>query len=116
VQSEREDLQETIQADVRKEMATPRMAKSARDAMSQQTRRSNQPTRANIQTSPEISFDFSGVVTLDKSFAKRGIIFSQGDAAVTLMYIQTGRVKLSVISKTDKEFVCRHSGVGRLFW
>ena len=31
-----------------------------------------------------------------------GAIFIQGDIAETLMYIQKGRVKLSVASKTNK--------------
>jgi CRP-like cAMP-binding protein len=45
------------------------------------------------------------VVTLNESFAAGGTIFSQGDIAETLMYIQRGRVKLSVTSETDKEAI-----------
>jgi CRP-like cAMP-binding protein len=44
----------------------------------------------------------AGVVTLKESFATGETIFSQGDIAETLMYIQRGRVKLSVASKFDK--------------
>ncbi|MGC1485388.1 MAG: hypothetical protein WA789_16465, partial [Candidatus Acidiferrum sp.] len=59
--------------------------------------------RSNLEAPPKISFDLSGVVTLHESFAPGGTIFSQGDVAETLMYIQAGRVKLSVASKPDKE-------------
>src|ERR1700730_12124740 len=61
--------------------------------------------RSKIEAPPKISFDLDGLVTLNKSFAPGGTIFSQGDIAETLMYIQRGRVKLSVTSKTDKEAI-----------
>ena len=44
--------------------------------------------RSKIEALPTISFDLGGVVTLDESFAAGGTIFSQGDTADTLMYIQ----------------------------
>jgi CRP/FNR family cyclic AMP-dependent transcriptional regulator len=59
--------------------------------------------RSNIEALPKISFDLGGVVTRNESFAAGGTIFSQGDIAETLMYIQKGRVKLSVASKTHRE-------------
>jgi CRP/FNR family cyclic AMP-dependent transcriptional regulator len=65
-----------------------------------------------MESPPAISFDFAGVVTLSKSFARGGTIFSQGDMAETLMYIQKGRVKLSVTSKTDKEAIVAILGPG----
>ena len=52
--------------------------------------------RSTIAALPKISFDLGGVFTLNESFATGGTIFSQGDIAKTLMYIQKGRVKLSV--------------------
>jgi CRP/FNR family transcriptional regulator, cyclic AMP receptor protein len=67
---------------------------------------------SNIETLPKISFDLGGVVTLNESFATGGIIFSQGDLAETLMYIQKGRVKLSAASKTDKEAIVAILGPG----
>jgi CRP/FNR family cyclic AMP-dependent transcriptional regulator len=36
-------------------------------------------------------------------FAKRQTIFAQGDAADAVFYLQTGKVKLAVVSKTGKE-------------
>jgi len=51
------------------------------------------------------------VVTLNESFATGATIFSQGDFAGTLMYIQSGRVKLSMGS-TDKQAVVAILGPG----
>lgn len=87
-------------------------ALQTRHAISQQNRRINQPLRSNIEAPPKISFDWGGVVTRIESFATGGTIFSQGDAAETLMYIQKGRVKLSVASKTDKEPIVAILGPG----
>lgn len=68
--------------------------------------------RSNIKALPEISFDLDGLVALNKSFAPGGTVFSEGDIAETLMYIQTGRVKLSVVSKTHKEAIVAILGPG----
>jgi CRP-like cAMP-binding protein len=99
-------------AGVKTEMAIPPMAESARHTISQQNRRPNQPMRSNKEAPPAISIDLAGVVTLNESFAIGGTIFSQGDIAETLMYIQTGRAKLSVASKTDKEAIVAILGPG----
>jgi CRP-like cAMP-binding protein len=68
--------------------------------------------RSNIKALPKISFDLDGLVALNKSFAPGGTVFSEGDIAETLMYIQTGRVKLSVVSKTHKEAIVAILGPG----
>jgi CRP/FNR family transcriptional regulator, cyclic AMP receptor protein len=68
--------------------------------------------KSNIEALPKISFDLGGVVTLNQSFAPAGTIFSQGEIAETLMYIQKGRVKLSVASKTHKEAIVAILGPG----
>jgi CRP/FNR family transcriptional regulator, cyclic AMP receptor protein len=82
------------------------------NAIPQQNRRPNQPMGFNLEAPPKISFDLGGVATLNASFAPGGTIFSQGDIAETLMYIQTGRVKLSVASKTNKEAIVAILGPG----
>jgi CRP/FNR family cyclic AMP-dependent transcriptional regulator len=112
MQTEQEVFHETTLSDVKKEMTMPRMAQSARHAISQQHRRPNQPMRSKIEAPPKISFDLAGVVTLNESFAPGGTIFSQGDLAETLMYIKRGRVKLSVASKTHKEAIVAVLGSG----
>ena len=115
MQIEQEEFQEALLSDVKKEMAMPRMAQSARHAISQQNQRPNEPMKSNIEALPKISFDLVGVVTLNESFAAGGTIFSQGDIAETLMYIQRGRVKLSVTSKTGKEAIVGILGPGDFF-
>ena len=112
MQIEQEELQEALLSDIKKEMAMLRMAQSARHAISKQNRRPNQPMRSNKEAPPAISIDLAGVVTLNETFATGGTIFSQGDIAETLMYIQRGRVKLSVTSKTDKEAIVAILGPG----
>ena len=47
---------------------------------------------------------------------RRGdVIYSQGDAATSVMYVQRGRVKLSVVSSTGKEAVVAILGAGEFF-
>jgi CRP/FNR family cyclic AMP-dependent transcriptional regulator len=86
-------------------------AMETRHAISPQNRELNQPMKSNIEALPKISFDLGGVVTLNESFATAGTIFSQGDTAETLMYIQKGRVKLAA-SKTHKEAIVAILGPG----
>ena len=68
--------------------------------------------RSNIEALPKISFDLGGMVTLNESFATGGTIFSQGDIAESLMYIQKGRVKLSANSNAHKEAIVAILGPG----
>jgi CRP-like cAMP-binding protein len=103
---------EVTLAGVKNGMAIPPMAESARHRISQQKWRPNQPMRSNIEAPPRISFDLSGVVTLNESFAPGGTIFSQGDVAETLMYIQTGRVKLSAASEAGEVAIVAILGRG----
>ena len=88
------------------------MAQSARHAMSRQDWRPNQPMRSNIEAPPAISFDLAGVATLNEAFATGATIFSQGDIAQTLMYIQAGRVKLSVASEAGEVAIVSILGPG----
>jgi CRP/FNR family cyclic AMP-dependent transcriptional regulator len=87
-------------------------AVETRHAMSQRNRELNQPMKSNIEALPKISFDLGGMVRLNESFATGGTIFSQGDIAETLMYIQKGHVKLSAVSKTHKEAIVAILGPG----
>lgn len=68
--------------------------------------------RSELEALPNISFDLDGLLALNKTFAPGGTIFSEGDNAETLMYIHTGRVKLSVTSKTKKEAIVAIVGPG----
>lgn len=49
------------------------------------------------------------------TFPKRKMIFSQGDAADAVFYIQSGKVKLTVVSPQGKEAVIAILGPGAFF-
>jgi CRP/FNR family transcriptional regulator, cyclic AMP receptor protein len=68
--------------------------------------------RSKLEAPPKISFDLDGLLALNKSFAPGATIFSEGDIAETLMYIQTGRVAISGASKTNKEAIVAILGPG----
>ena len=48
-------------------------------------------------------------------YLPREVIYAQGDPSSTILYIQQGRVKLSVLSKTGKEAVVGVLGSGEFF-
>lgn len=49
------------------------------------------------------------------SFPKKKTIFAQGDAADAVFYIQTGKVRLTVVSKAGKEATLGILGAGEFF-
>jgi CRP/FNR family cyclic AMP-dependent transcriptional regulator len=59
--------------------------------------------------------DSAGVKRTIVRFPRAGAIFSQGDVAETVFYIQDGGVRLSVLSKTGKEAVVAMLGPGDFF-
>jgi len=59
--------------------------------------------------------DSSGVKRVIAKYPGRRVIFSQGDPATDVMYIQDGEVKLSVLSKTGREAVIAMLGPGDFF-
>ena len=112
---EQEEFQDASLSDVRKEMAIPRMAESAPHGIFQQDRRLNQPMRSKKERSYATLSDLGSVVARIEKFAARATIFSQGDTAETVMYIQRGRVEFSVASRTDKDAVVAILGPGNFF-
>lgn len=48
-------------------------------------------------------------------FAKKQRIFAQGDKAEAVFYIQTGKVRLTVVSKTGQEATIGILGEGEFF-
>src|SRR5579862_1575517 len=56
--------------------------------------------------------DSAGVARTIVEFRERETVFSQGDPCKTVFYIQTGGVKLSVVSKSGKEAVVAMLGPG----
>ena len=59
--------------------------------------------------------DSAGVARKIVEFPKKAAIFAQGDPANAVMYIQQGRVKLSVVNGTGKEAVVAVLGPGDFF-
>src|ERR1041384_1069837 len=73
------------------------------------------------KTKPKAAFDVKeflskangGRTNVDCS--ENGVIYSQGDPANAIFYIQTGKVKLSVVSRQGKEAVVAILGAGDFF-
>jgi CRP/FNR family cyclic AMP-dependent transcriptional regulator len=61
---------------------------------------------------PAISFNLTALATKDETFARGDVIFSQGDRARTLMYIQRGRVKLAVRTEDEQNLIVAILGPG----
>ncbi|HSL23677.1 MAG TPA: Crp/Fnr family transcriptional regulator [Vicinamibacterales bacterium] len=59
--------------------------------------------------------DSAGVSETVTKYARGAVIFSQGDACKHVMYIQSGGVKLSVVSKSGREAVVAMLGPGDFF-
>ena len=62
-----------------------------------------------------VFLDYAGLSRTIAKFSKSTAIFSQGDPAAQVLYIQQGNVKLSVLSKTGKEAIVAMLGVGDFF-
>lgn len=59
--------------------------------------------------------DSTGVARRAVEYARKEVIFSQGDASKHVMYIQNGGVKLSVLNEFGKEAVVAMLGPGDFF-
>jgi CRP/FNR family transcriptional regulator, cyclic AMP receptor protein len=64
---------------------------------------------------PQVFLDSVGVSRKIEEFRKRQTIFSQGDAADSVMYVQKGSVKLTVVNESGKEAVVAILGPGDFF-
>lgn len=56
-----------------------------------------------------------GAGTTVVSYQPRAIVFSQGDASDSVMYVQDGTIKLSVLSRSGQEGVVAMLGTGAFF-
>ena len=79
------------------------------------------PKRRIGQPSPLPPFDLqkfldsAGAARTIRKYARSAVVFSQGDLATDVFYVQQGRVKLSVLSGTGKEAVVAILGRGDFF-
>jgi CRP-like cAMP-binding protein len=64
------------------------------------------PTRTRVpkKAAPD-GFEWTGVSTERVDYPAATTIFAQGDAAASVMFVETGNVRLSVVSRTGKEAV-----------
>ena len=65
-------------------------------------------------THPDV-LDWTGVRTERLAYGPGGTIFAQGDPATSVMYTETGAVRLSVLSHAGKEAVVAVLDVGHFF-
>src|ERR1700730_14740174 len=77
--------------------------------------------RTSNKPKPKHSFDLktflakAGDGRTVSPYRKNKIVFSQGDPADAMVYIQKGKVKLTVVSKNGKEVVIAILGSGDFF-
>ena len=57
----------------------------------------------------------AGVARKIATYQRAEVIFSQGDASESVMYLQKGGVKISVLSKTGREAIVAMLGPGDFF-
>ena len=72
-------------------------------------------SRSTPAFSAQAFLDSTGIARKSVDYRRGDTIFSQGDACDTVMYIQKGGVKLSVISKAGREAVVAMLGPGDFF-
>src|SRR5207244_8126302 len=74
-------------------------------------------TRATAASgfSAQAFLESSGIAKTIVSYGRGDVIFAQGDPCDHVLYIQTGGVKLSVLSKTGREAVVAMLGPGDFF-
>jgi len=95
-------------------MASPREPKSSTkiarqprtDRISQRTRDSSRPrldSKSNREFDPRAFLATIGEGRRALLFPEKQTIFAQGDPADAVFYLQTGKVRLTVVSKTGKE-------------
>ena len=80
-------------------MKTPKAIKASKDAK-------------NIEFNAQSFLDSAGLARKIAEYLKTDTIFSQGDSCKSVMYIQKGEVRLSIVSKTGKEAVVAILGPG----
>ena len=77
------------------------MQKIANSSNIKSKRKSTQKLTFNVQ----VFLDTAGVVRKVIEFKKAEVVYSQGDAAKSIMYLQAGGIKLSVVNEVGKEAV-----------
>jgi len=72
-------------------------------------------SKQNVSFDIQAFLDSAGIAKKIAAYRRGDVIFTQGDSCEHVMYIQTGSVKLSVLSKTGREAVVAMLGPGEFF-
>jgi CRP/FNR family cyclic AMP-dependent transcriptional regulator len=78
-------------------------------------------TQSNLKLKQKLAFDTqafldsAGVARKVKEFKRAEVVYAQGDAAKSVMHLQSGGVKLSVVNEVGKEAVVAILGPGDFF-
>jgi len=83
--------------------------------MSTGNKKSKHISEAKGEFNAQAFLDSAGVARKVKEFKKAEVVYSQGDASKSVMYLQEGGVKLSVVSESGKEAVVAILGPGDFF-
>ncbi|HET6930543.1 MAG TPA: Crp/Fnr family transcriptional regulator [Candidatus Acidoferrum sp.] len=83
--------------------------------ISSQSRNSKKPPRAKFAFDAQAFLDSAGVRRKIEEVKKTEVLYSQGEAAKDIMYLQEGGVKLSVVNGAGKEAVLAILGPGDFF-
>jgi CRP-like cAMP-binding protein len=78
-------------------------------------KKSKTPSIKKGEFNVQAFLDSAGVARRVKAFKRAETIYSQGDPAASVMYLQEGGVKLSVLSEAGKEAVVAILGPGDFF-
>jgi len=71
--------------------------------------------KKNLAFDAQAFLDSAGVARKVRKFKKAEVVYSQGDAAQSVMYIQEGGVRLTVVNEVGKEAVVAILGPGDFF-
>jgi CRP/FNR family transcriptional regulator, cyclic AMP receptor protein len=79
------------------------------------TAKSKIKSKGKLAFNPQAFLDSGGLARKVAEFEKKQVIYSQGDTAKTILYIQKGGVRLSIINEAGKEAVVAVLGPGDFF-
>jgi CRP-like cAMP-binding protein len=75
----------------------------------------NKKLKRKLAFDAQAFLDSSGVARKVKEFKRAEVLYAQGDSAKSVMYIQSGGVKLTVVNEVGKEAVLAILGPGNFF-
>src|SRR5258707_15535622 len=78
--------------------------------------KSNKKLKQKLAFDAQAFLDSSGVARKVTEFKKAEVVYAQGDAAKSVMYIQSGGVQLTVVNEGCKEAGGGGLGPGGFFW